>query len=446
MDVLQASANNDVILSGVRPYGGPPADIHVKQGVVTAIIPHEGGAERQSGQHEVPPRPTAVLRSEFKGMVVLPGFVDIHTHLREPGSEEAETIATGSLAAACGGYTDVFAMANTDPVTDNVDRVSHIRELAKRDAAIRVHPVGAITLGLEGTHLADFDALAAAGVTLFSDDGHCVADSGLMHRALASGERLGVTVAQHAQDPLLAGAGQVNAGDAARLTGLAEWPAAAEADIIARDVILAEATGGRLHVCHVSTAQAVGVIRWAKSRGFPVTAEAAPHHLVLTDQLVLGRDPNFKVNPPLRTNADVTAVREALYEGVIDCVATDHAPHTRQRKALDWPQAPFGMIGLESALAVLLQALSPWGAINWYQVADLMSHRPASIGGISHAAGRPIAVGEPASLVFVDPDATWTFNSTSIRSKSQNSPYMGATFRGMPMATLLDGRDVWNYA
>lgn len=446
MEVLQASAGNEAIICGVRPYGGPAADIHVKHGVITAIIPHESGAEKQPSRPKAHPRTNGVSRSEFEGMVVLPGFVDIHTHLREPGSEEAETIATGSLAAACGGYTDVFAMANTDPVTDTADRVKHIRDLAKRDAAIRVHPVGAITLGLEGTHLTDFDALAAVGVTLFSDDGHCVSDSGVMHRALSSGERLGVTVAQHAQDPLLAGAGQVNAGDAARLTGLAGWPAAAEADIIARDVILAEATGGRLHVCHVSTAQGVEVIRWAKSRELPVTAEAAPHHLVLTDQLVLGRDPTFKVNPPLRTNADVIAVREALHEGVIDCVATDHAPHTRQSKALDWQQAPFGMIGLEAALAVLLQALSPWGAINWYQVADLLSHRPARIGGISHSAGRPIAVGEPASLVFVHPDHPWNLNDAAIRSKSQNSPYMGAPFRGRPMATLLEGHDVWNYA
>lgn len=422
-----------MIIAGARILGAAPSDIHVSGGVVTAIRPARcrimpaGGC--QSGVVDA------------RGLVALPAFVDLHTHLREPGDEEAETIATGTRSAAAGGYSDVFAMANTRPVTDTAARVEHIRRRASETAHCRVHPVGALSIGLAGRALAPMRAMAAAGATVFSDDGHCLDDAMLMWRALHQAARLGVVVAQHAQHGSLAAFGQINAGHAARRSGLAPWPVVAESTIVARDVMLSADTGGRLHICHVSTRAAVDVIRWAKSRGWPVTAEVTPHHLFLDDEIARQTvDPALKVNPPLRTADDVAAVRAGLIDGTIDAVATDHAPHPSERKAPPWTQAAFGFAGLETALAATAHVLASCDKLDWALVARVMSHAPAAIAGISADAGRPISLGEPATFTLIDPDAGWTVSAEQRYTRSANNPHVGRTFDNRVVGMLLNGR------
>ena len=374
-------------------------------------------------------------------LVALPGLVDLHTHLREPGREDAETVATGTLAAAAGGFTAVHAMANTDPVADTAGVVEQVWRLGAEAGHCDVHPVGAVTVGLDGHRLAELGAMAdsAARVRIFSDDGRCVSDALLMRRALEYVKAFDGVIAQHAQEPRLTEDAQMNEGVMSGQLGLKGWPAVAEEAIIARDVLLTEHVKSRLHVCHVSTAGSVDLIRWAKARGIQVTAEVTPHHLLLTDELVATYDPVYKVNPPLRTSDDVTALRDALADGTIDAVATDHAPHTLESKDCEWPAAAMGMVGLETALAVVVESMFESGPIDWSLIVDRMSTSPARIGRLTEQ-GRPLAVGEPANIVLVDPYARTVVEPTLMRSRSRNTPYAGRELPTRIVATYLRGR------
>jgi len=378
------------------------------------------------------------------GLVALPGLVDLHTHLREPGREDAETVATGTAAAALGGYTAVHAMANTEPVADTAGVVEQVWRLGREAGHCDVIPVGAVTCGLAGTALAELGAMAdsAARVRVFSDDGRCVSDAVLMRRALEYVKAFDGVIAQHAQEPRLTEDAQMHEGVVSARLGLVGWPAAAEEAIVARDCLLAGHVGSRLHVCHVSTAGSVELLRWAKGRGVDVTAEVTPHHLLLTDELATSYDPVFKVNPPLRTAADVEALRRGLVDGTIDAVATDHAPHAVEDKETEWAAAAPGMLGLQTALSVVWSL----GLLSWQQVAERMSYAPARIGRLT-AHGRPVAVGEPANLTLVDPTAEWVVDPAALASRARNTPFAGrqlpvrvvATYlRGNP--TVLDGK------
>ncbi len=340
-------------------------------------------------------------------MVALPGLVDLHTHLREPGREDAETVLTGSQAAARGGFTAVHAMANTDPVADTAGVVEQVWHLGQSHGYCDVRPVGAVTTGLRGERLAELGAMAdsAAQVRVFSDDGRCVSDAVLMRRALEYVKAFDGVIAQHAQEPRLTEDAQMNEGTMSGILGMRGWPAVAEEAIIARDCLLAGHVGSRLHVCHVSTAGSVELIRWAKSKGWAITAEVTPHHLLLTDDLVATYDPIYKVNPPLRTSADVDALRAGLADGTIDCVATDHAPHPTEDKECEWAAAAMGMLGLETALSVVQHALVDTGMLDWAGVADRMSAAPARIGRVAQHGGS-LDHGSPANLTLVDPSAT----------------------------------------
>ena len=413
------------ILRQVRPLGGEPVDIAIEDGVITAIgTGLEGDEVIEGGGH-----------------IALPGLVDLHTHLREPGREDAETVRTGSQAAARGGFTCVHAMANTEPVADTAGVVEQVYRLGVEHGFCDVQPIGAVTVGLEGERLAELGAMetSAAGVRVFSDDGKCVSDAVLMRRALEYVKAFDGVVAQHAQEPRLTEGAQMNEGALSGELGLAGWPAVAEEAIIARDVLLAEHVGSRLHVCHLSTRGSVEIVRWAKSRGIDVTAEVTPHHLLLTDELVRSYDPIYKVNPPLRSADDVAAVREGLADGTIDIVATDHAPHPMEDKECEWDVAAFGMLGLETALSIVQQTMVDTGAIGWERVAESMSAAPARIGRVERH-GRPLAVGEPANIVVYDPAATRVVEPADTASLSRNTPYAGIELPGRVVATLLRGR------
>jgi len=375
------------------------------------------------------------------GLVALPGLVDIHTHLREPGREDAETIASGSAAAAIGGFTAILAMANTTPVTDTAEAAERILDLGRLAGLVDVQPVGAVTKGLAGEELAELGLMAAsrARVRVFSDDGRCVHDARVMRRALEYVRAFGGVISQHSQDPMLADHNACcHEGELSGRLGLPGWPGVAEEVIVARDVMLARHTGSRVHVAHVSTAGSVEVIRWAKAQGISVTAEATPHHLMLTTDLLVGYDPTFKVNPPLRPSEDVEALRAALADGTIDVVATDHAPHARHDKEHTFINAAFGVMGLETALSVISTVMVGSGLLDWAGVAQVMSARPARIAGLS-GQGRPIAVGEPANLTLVDPSATVTVDRDASVSLSRNNPWHGRTLTGTVHATLLRG-------
>jgi dihydroorotase len=376
------------------------------------------------------------------GLVALPGLVDLHTHLREPGREDAETVFSGTRAAAAGGFTAVHAMANTTPTQDTAGVVEQVYRLGQEAGWVDVHPVGAVTVGLDGEKLAELGAMAdsAARVRVFSDDGKCVHDPVLMRRALEYVKAFDGVVAQHAQEPRLTEGAQMNEGVVSAQIGLTGWPAVAEESIIARDVLLAEHVGSRLHVCHLSTAGSVEIIRWAKGRGIDVTAEVTPHHLVLTDELARDYDPVFKVNPPLRTAADVEAVRAGLADGTIDIVATDHAPHPVEDKDCEWSSAAFGMTGLETALSVVQQTMVDTGRMTWADVARVLSQNPARIGRIDATQGRPIAVGEPANLTLVDAGANRAIDGRTQVTASSNTPFGGMELPGRVVATFLRGR------
>ena len=417
------------ILRRARILDGDPTDLVLRDGVIAEIA--SPGTASAEGAVEI----------DATGLIAIPGLVDLHTHLREPGREDAETVETGSRAAAIGGFTAVFAMANTDPVADTAGTVEQVWRLGREAGLVDVQPVGAITIGLRGQQLAELGAMAtsAAQVRVFSDDGKCVNDALIMRRALEYVKAFDGVVAQHAQESRLTEDAQMNEGVLSGILGLRGWPAVAEEAIIARDVLLAEHVRSRLHICHVSTAGSVELIRWAKSRGIDVTAEVTPHHLLLTEELVRSYDPVYKVNPPLRSDADVAALRAGLADGTIDAVATDHAPHAVEDKDCEWSAASMGMLGLETALGVVAEAMVSTGLLDWAGVADRMSMRPAHIGRLS-GHGRPLAVGEPANLVLVDAARPRTVDASALHSRSRNTPYAGRTLPVSVVATFLRGR------
>ncbi|HEX3614749.1 MAG TPA: dihydroorotase [Sporichthyaceae bacterium] len=414
-------------IRGVRPLGGDPTDLLVADGRVVEI----GLGVSAAGSHVI----------DADGLIALPGLVDLHTHLREPGREDAETVESGTQAAALGGFTAVHAMANTSPVADTAGVVEQVWRLGLQYGHADVRPVGAVTAGLAGQQLSELWAMAQcpAAVRVFSDDGHCVSDALLMRRALEYVKAFDGVVAQHAQEPRLTEGAQMNEGECSAVLGLAGWPAVAEEAIIARDCLLAGHVGSRLHVCHVSTAGSVELIRTAKAKGWDVTAEVTPHHLLLTDDLVTSYDPIYKVNPPLRTAADVEALRAGLADGTIDAVATDHAPHADEDKDCEWGAAAMGMLGLQTALSIVQQVMVDTGLLDWAGVADRLSVRPARIGRVD-GHGRGIAVDAPANLTLHDPSTTWTVDRDALASRSRNTPYRGRTLPGTVYATFLRGK------
>ncbi|MFL6025959.1 MAG: dihydroorotase [Friedmanniella sp.] len=416
----------EVLIVGADLLGQGRADLLLREGRFADPTTAGPGAERVDAD----------------GLVALPGLVDLHTHLRQPGREDAETVATGTAAAARGGFTAVLAMANTNPVTDTAEAAEHVAELGRREGQAAVVPVGAVTKGLAGSELAELGLMArsSAGVRVFSDDGHCVHDARLMRRALEYVRAFDGVIAQHAQDPRLAGPDSCcHEGDLSGRLGLPGWPSVAESTIVARDVQLAELTGSRLHVCHVSAAETVEVLRWAKARDVAVTAEVAPHHLLLTTAEVEGYDPTYKVNPPLRPEEDVAALRDALSDGTIDAVATDHAPHARHDKEHAFGEAAFGMLGLETALAVVVETLVLPGRLGWREVAERMSVVPAHIARLT-GQGRPLSVGEPANLTLVDPAARRVVDRAASASLSRNNPWHGRDLPDPVVATFWAGR------
>ncbi|WP_179470876.1 dihydroorotase [Mycolicibacterium vinylchloridicum] len=417
-----------VLIRGVRLYGeGDQVDVLVADGQIAEI-----------GPGLTAPEDADVI--DATGQVLLPGFVDLHTHLREPGREYAEDIETGSAAAALGGYTAVFAMANTDPVADSPVVTDHVWRRGQQVGLVDVHPVGAVTVGLDGKQLTEMGLMAAgvAQVKMFSDDGICVHDPLVMRRALEYATGLGVLIAQHAEEPRLTVGAVAHEGPNAARLGLAGWPRAAEESIVARDALLARDAGARVHICHASTAGTVELIKWAKGQGISITAEVTPHHLLLDDSRLASYDGVNRVNPPLREASDAQALRRALADGVLDCVATDHAPHAEHEKCCEFSKARPGMLGLQTALSVVVETMVQTGLLDWRGVARVMSENPARIVGLDDQ-GRPLEVGEPANLVVVDPDGTWTVEGTELASRSANTPFATMTLPATVTATLLRG-------
>ncbi|MFI6998517.1 dihydroorotase [Nocardia sp. NPDC050175] len=419
---------SELLIKGARIYGeGEPVDVLIADGVIREI-----GTGLDADDAEV---------IDADGQILLPGFVDLHTHLREPGREDTETIESGSAAAALGGYTAVFAMANTSPIADSVVVTDHVWRRGQEVGLVDVYPVGAVTVGLEGKQLAEMGTMASGvgAVRMFSDDGHCVYDPLLMRRALEYANTLGVLIAQHAEEPRLTKGAVAHEGPTAARLGLAGWPRAAEESIVARDAILARDAGARVHICHASTAGTVELVKWAKAQGISITAEVTPHHLLLDDSRLETYDAVNKVNPPLREASDAAALRQALADGIIDCVATDHAPHAEQDKCCEFAAARPGMLGLETALSIIVQTMVEPGLLDWRGVARVMSEQPAAIVGLDEH-GRPIEVGEPANLTLVDPAATWTVRAKELASISNNTPFEDMTFPARVTTTLLRGR------
>jgi dihydroorotase len=417
----------DYLIKNVSLPDGKKTDLAISDGVITSL------AESYIGEAQ-----TVI---DAQDCVVLPGLVDLHTHLREPGREDAETVLSGSRAGAKGGFTAVSAMANTSPVADTAGVVEQVYRLGQEAGLLDVFPIGAVTQGLKGEALSEMGAMAdsVARVRIFSDDGNCVSDPLVMRRALEYIKKFGGVIAQHAQDPRMTMGSQMNEGEISARLGLKGWPAVAEESIIARDVLLADHVKSRLHICHLTTAGGVEIIRWAKARGIDVTAEVTPHHLLLTDDLATSYDPVFKVNPPLRTETDVHALREALADGTIDIVATDHAPHPTEAKECEWQEAAFGMLGLETALSIVQKTMVDTGLMNWSQVADRLSIAPARIGGYAEH-GQPLAVGAIANLVIVNPKQRWTVDRDLVLSRSSNTPYHGYELPGVVTHTFFKGR------
>jgi len=418
--------SESILIQSAAIEGGERADILIEGGVITEV---GAGLSREGAR---------VIDAE--GLIALPGLVDLHVHLREPGYEASETILTGTRAAAAGGFTAVFAMPNTLPVADSASVVEREIELGEAAGYATVQPIGAVTIGQQGAALSDIEGMAEskAAVRVFSDDGFCVSDPLLMRQALERVAAFDGVIAQHAQDPRLTEGAQMNEGVVSAELGLAGWPAVAEESIIARDVLLAEHFGARLHVCHLSTAGSVDIIRWAKARGITVTAEVTPHHLLLTDELVRTGDPRYKVNPPLRRDEDVLAVRQGLADGTIDIVATDHAPHPAEAKTGDWSRAANGMVGLESALRVVHQTMVATGLLTWVDVARVMSKTPARIGSLA-GHGTPLEAGQPAEIVLYDPEAGGEFTVADLRGQSTNTPYGGRDLPGSVRWTIHRG-------
>ena len=418
---------HSILIKGTSILGNGTSDLLIEDELITQI-----GQDLKADATEI---------IEGTGTVLLPGLVDLHTHLREPGKEDAETIESGSRAAAKGGYTAVSAMANTNPVADNAAIVEQVRRIGNEIGIVDVFPIGAVTKDLAGVELADLGSMAKsqAGVRVFSDDGNCVSDPLLMRRALEYVKQFGGVIAQHAQDPRLTLGAQMNEGEIASRLGLKGWPKVAEEAIIARDILLADYVQSRLHICHVTTAGGVELIRWAKARGISVTAEVTPHHLLLTEVLAESYDPIYKVNPPLRSQEDVLALRAGLADGTIDIVATDHAPHAAEYKECEWQEAAFGMLGLETALAIVNTTLVQSGAMTWSDVAQRMSIAPALIGGYRNH-GQEITVGAPANLTVINPTSNWVVDRDLLQSRSKNTPFHGHSLQGQVVATLFKGR------
>ncbi|MDQ0276300.1 dihydroorotase [Arthrobacter silviterrae] len=417
------------LIRGASLLGTAAGDLLVRGGIIAA-----------AGENLGPDVVGDATVIDAAGLVALPGLVDLHTHLREPGREDSETVETGTRAAALGGFTAVHAMANSSPVADTAGVVEQVYTLGRESGWVDVRPVGAVTVGLAGKQLAELGAMAdsRARVRVFSDDGICVSDPVMMRRALEYVKAFDGVIAQHAQEPRLTEGAQMNEGKVSAVLGLAGWPAVAEESIIARDVLLAQHVGSRLHVCHVSTAGSVEIIRWAKERGINVTAEVTPHHLLLTEELVRSWNPVYKVNPPLRADADVHALRAALADGTIDIVGTDHAPHPSEAKECEWAAAAMGMTGLETALSVVQETMVETGLMSWADVARVTSTAPAAIGQLADQ-GRPLEVGEPANLVLVDPAARWNVDPAAMATKGRNSPFAGMELPGRVVATFFHG-------
>ena len=422
-----SASNSNYLLSGLTLPDGTSSDIQIANGVITAI----GKSLPKNSTDEV---------IDFKGSVVLPGLVDLHTHLREPGKEDAETVLSGSMAAAKGGFVAISAMANTSPVADTAGVVEQVYALGQSAGFVDVFPIGAVTQGLNGQTLSEIGAMADsnARVRVFSDDGNCVHDPLVMRRALEYVKKFNGVIAQHAQEPALTIGSQMNEGVNSSRLGLKGWPAVAEEAIIARDVLLADHVQSRLHICHLTTAGGVDIVRWAKARGINVTAEVTPHHLLLTDDYANSYDPIFKVNPPLRTQRDVEALREGLADGTIDIVATDHAPHPAEAKECEWQEAAFGMLGLESALSIVNQTMVQTGLLNWEGVAERMSRAPSRIAGYVNHGGK-IEVGAPAHLTVINPTQTYRVDRDLVASRSRNTPFHGMELSGVIQGTFFRG-------
>ena len=422
-----SASNSNFLLSGLTLPDGTTSDIQIANGVITAV---GKSLPKQSADQVI----------DFKGSVVLPGLVDLHTHLREPGKEDAETVLSGSMAAAKGGFVAISAMANTSPVADTAGVVEQVYALGQSAGFVDVFPIGAVTQGLNGQTLSEIGAMADsnARVRVFSDDGNCVHDPLVMRRALEYVKKFNGVIAQHAQEPALTIGSQMNEGVNSSRLGLKGWPAVAEEAIIARDVLLADHVQSRLHICHLTTAGGVDIIRWAKARGINVTAEVTPHHLLLTDDYANSYDPIFKVNPPLRTQRDVEALREGLADGTIDIVATDHAPHPAEAKECEWQEAAFGMLGLESALSIVNQTMVQTGLLNWEGVADRMSRAPSRIAGYENHGGK-IEVGAPAHLTVINPTQTYRVDRDLVASRSRNTPFHGMELSGVIQGTFFRG-------
>lgn len=418
-----------VLIRGVRPYGeGERVDVLVDDGQIAQIGPDLA----------IPDTADVI---DATGHVLLPGFVDLHTHLCEPGREYAEDIETGSAAAALGGYTAVFAMANTNPVADSPVVTDHVWHRGQQVGLVDVHPVGAVTVGLAGAELTEMGMMnaGAAQVRMFSDDGVCVHDPLIMRRALEYATGLGVLIAQHAEEPRLTVGAVAHEGPMAARLGLAGWPRAAEESIVARDALLARDAGARVHICHASAAGTVEILKWAKDQGISITAEVTPHHLLLDDARLASYDGVNRVNPPLREASDAVALRQALADGIIDCVATDHAPHAEHEKCVEFAAARPGMLGLQTALSVVVQTMVAPGLLSWRDIARVMSENPACIARLPDQ-GRPLEVGEPANLTVVDPDATWTVTGADLASRSANTPFESMSLPATVTATLLRGK------
>lgn len=379
-----------------------------------------------------------------KGLTVIPGLVDLHTHLREPGKEDAETVLSGSKAAVAGGYTAISAMPNTNPVADTAGVVEQVYRLGQGHGICDVFPIGAVTVGQQGKSLSEMGAMnsSEAKVRIFSDDGNCVWDSLVMRRALEYVKSFDGLIAQHAQDPRLTQGSQMNEGAVSAELGLKGWPAAAEESIIARDILLSEHVGSRLHICHLTTAGGVELIRWAKARGIQVTAEVTPHHLLLTDEKARSYDPIYKVNPPLRTDRDVQALREGLADGTIDIVATDHAPHPAEDKECEWAAAAFGMIGLETSLSIAYLAMVKSGLMKLEDLLQKMAKNPAQIG--RYEGHGELKTGNWANFALIDTSANWKVERTGIVSKSKNSPFMGSELPVKVIKTFFRGNEVYS--
>jgi len=414
------------VIKGGKLPDGSQSDIAIKDGLISAI------------GSDLPVAKATVING--KDCVVMPGLVDLHTHLREPGKEDAETVLSGSQAGVRGGYVALSAMANTSPAADTAGVVEQVFRLGQSAGLLDVFPIGAVTQGLAGEELAEIGAMAdsAAQVRVFSDDGHCISDPLVMRRALEYVKKFDGVIAQHAQEPRLTQGSQMNEGIVSSQLGLKGWPAIAEEAIIARDVLLADHVQARLHICHLTTAGGVEIIRWAKQRGIQVTAEVTPHHLLLTDELARSYEPIYKVNPPLRTEADVMALREALADGTIDIVATDHAPHPAESKECEWQEASFGMIGLETALSIVTKTIFETGLLTWSAIADRMSYAPARIGRYADH-GQEIRVGAPAHLTVMNPTKSMRVDRDLVSSRSRNTPFHGMELPGVVMATFFKG-------